>query len=663
MKICELYVSSFGKLKNFSCKFNDGVNVLQKENGFGKTTLTYFIKSMFYGLQDKKRSVAENERLHYKPWNSTEKFGGYLIYEIQGKQYKIQRFFGTKQSEDTCELIELDTGKIIDTDGSLIGNKIFEIDEEGFLSTTFLSQNDLSVYSNASITAKYNSFYQTDNCLDYEKSLNKIKDKIKEYKNSANRGKIIDVSNQISGLEQTILSAQNSVNVLNDLKAKELEINKEISQLDKEISALESNYEKASRQETLKVKKAQFDELVNEINFVQNSIDNNKQIFAGNNVTKERLNVLKDCYTDYKNQTYKRDLIKEDLDKLSSSLTVQDEDAKNPKPIFKIVGLILVLLSIGGLFVNVIIALALFLLGVLSVIYGFSKPKSNNNEGVNTLLFEKQNQLSQVENMISTYDQTIKNFLYSFNLNDYEYQTAFAQIEKAYNDLESLNKQKESLTVKLNSLDYVPSKNPIEDFGDIEQILVNIKRLKNNRAIIVEEKTKLLSKIRDFEQEVNNLLFYQDEKARLEQTLEEYKRDYNTLKLTEKYFVSADENLKTKYKLPLQNAYNKYLSLLTQSAKSAEIDVDFNVKLVENGLNVKTDYYSKGYQNLFDVCKRFALIDVLFESQKPFIILDDPFSNLDKEKFELAKQTLKQFSNQYQIIYFTCHQSRGIFDE
>ena len=112
MKLIECYVSSFGKLKNYKYNFNDNLNVINEQNGFGKTTLSIFIKSMFYGLEDSRRSVEENERKKYKPWNSTEKFGGYVIFEKNGTQYKLERFFGSKESEDDGKLTELSTGKI-----------------------------------------------------------------------------------------------------------------------------------------------------------------------------------------------------------------------------------------------------------------------------------------------------------------------------------------------------------------------------------------------------------------------------------------------------------------------------------------------------------------------------------------------------------------------
>jgi uncharacterized protein YhaN len=55
---------------------------------------------------------------------------------------------------------------------------------------------------------------------------------------------------------------------------------------------------------------------------------------------------------------------------------------------------------------------------------------------------------------------------------------------------------------------------------------------------------------------------------------------------------------------------------------------------------------------------RFALIDCLYQDNKPFIILDDSFVDFDKNNLEYIKDILNKLKNNYQIIYFTCHDSR-----
>jgi uncharacterized protein YhaN len=44
--------------------------------------------------------------------------------------------------------------------------------------------------------------------------------------------------------------------------------------------------------------------------------------------------------------------------------------------------------------------------------------------------------------------------------------------------------------------------------------------------------------------------------------------------------------------------------------------------------------------------------------ERPPLILDDPFTNLDDEKMEGAMRFLRETGRRYQILYFTCSSSR-----
>ena len=109
----------------------------------------------------------------------------------------------------------------------------------------------------------------------------------------------------------------------------------------------------------------------------------------------------------------------------------------------------------------------------------------------------------------------------------------------------------------------------------------------------------------------------------------------------------------------MKNGLKKYLKLITSvDFSNLQLDTDFNISFEEYGESRKVDYYSKGYRNTIDLCMRLALIDTLFDKEKPFIVLDDPFVNMDETKVENAKQFLHELSKSYQLIYFACHESR-----
>ena len=72
---------------------------------------------------------------------------------------------------------------------------------------------------------------------------------------------------------------------------------------------------------------------------------------------------------------------------------------------------------------------------------------------------------------------------------------------------------------------------------------------------------------------------------------------------------------------------------------------------------------SEGYQDLIGLCRRMAMIDAMYDKEKPFILLDDPFVNLDEKKIEGAKKFIAKVSEKYQVIYLTCHPSRTIAED
>ena len=53
MRLISCHVENFGCLHEFDYIFTDGVNVICRENGWGKSTFAAFLLAMFYGLPSK----------------------------------------------------------------------------------------------------------------------------------------------------------------------------------------------------------------------------------------------------------------------------------------------------------------------------------------------------------------------------------------------------------------------------------------------------------------------------------------------------------------------------------------------------------------------------------------------------------------------------------
>ncbi len=89
------------------------------------------------------------------------------------------------------------------------------------------------------------------------------------------------------------------------------------------------------------------------------------------------------------------------------------------------------------------------------------------------------------------------------------------------------------------------------------------------------------------------------------------------------------------------------------------LDMDLNIKLSSGGISRGAEYLSQGYQDIVAMCSRLALVDVLYSDEKPILILDDPFTNLDQGKIDQAMAIVKENAKERQTIYFTCHESRS----
>ena len=80
----------------------------------------------------------------------------------------------------------------------------------------------------------------------------------------------------------------------------------------------------------------------------------------------------------------------------------------------------------------------------------------------------------------------------------------------------------------------------------------------------------------------------------------------------------------------------------------------------EQGKLREIGYYSAGMRELLGFSIRIALVDAIFNKEKPVLILDDPFVNLDDEKTEKAKKFVKELTKRYQVLYLTCKKERKL---
>lgn len=145
----------------------------------------------------------------------------------------------------------------------------------------------------------------------------------------------------------------------------------------------------------------------------------------------------------------------------------------------------------------------------------------------------------------------------------------------------------------------------------------------------------------------------------LEIQLEQKRRRHSQLLLARKFLIQAKEKMTSQYAGPLQENFCTYYEQITgKSGAEFALDANTNVTRRDYGMQRDLETQSMGYRDLIGICLRFALIDAMYPGEKPFLVLDDPFVNLDDRKQEKAKSFLQKMAEKYQIIYYTCSASR-----
>ena len=202
MRLLKLHVENFGALQGFDYEFEDGLNVLYRPNGWGKSTLAVFIKAMLYGLPaSTKQSLDKNERKKYAPWQGGA-WGGSLEIETAAGRFRIERFFGAKEANDTFALYDLDTHLPSNAYSERLGEELFGLDADGFERSSYLSQRELDDKPSGSIPAKLGGVLDNaDDLSSYEDAMAALDKRRKFYVMTGGRGAIAELEQEI--LEKT----------------------------------------------------------------------------------------------------------------------------------------------------------------------------------------------------------------------------------------------------------------------------------------------------------------------------------------------------------------------------------------------------------------------------------------------------------------------------
>ena len=198
-----------------------------------------------------------------------------------------------------------------------------------------------------------------------------------------------------------------------------------------------------------------------------------------------------------------------------------------------------------------------------------------------------------------------------------------------------------------------------EDLPDIDDLRDEVSELEEE----IEKESEVLinfrKRLEERQEERDSLLGLGVKIDEDKEKLAEYEKDYALMQKTLEFLTKAKNELSLKYTGPTMEGFKKYSEYFEEEdTDSFRIDTDLNLTKTEEGMQRRISDLSLGLQEVTDFCLRLALIDAMYQKEKPFVILDDPFVNYDESNLSGAMKVLDRISGDYQIIYFTCHESR-----
>ena len=604
MKIKELNINGFGKLKDKNIKFNEGINVIVGENESGKSTLLKFITSIFYGISKNKRGKSISDYEKFKPWNS-EIYSGKIKYKLDNNnEFEVYRDFNKKSPEiynnfgdDITALFNVGKNKEIP-----YFYEQTKIDEDLFVNSTAVMQNDVRIdkLTQNMIIQKISNLATTgaDN-ISYKKSIEKLnKKQLEEIGTERSQDR------PINKINNELINLKNEKNNLEEINDEKYEIEKELKLIKNNINNLENE-----------------NNFLNKLKKIKNNylIENQKI-----KLNKELIEEINNKINNLENKKEKKNIKKINFEKIKINKYILIN-------LFLLIIIFLINLFLKNIYFNFLYLILL----IPFIIYFYKKIKINNknkkiiennkleinklNNEINLLLENKKEKIKELNDL----EINEENYLKKELENNYNEKINYLNINELKNDF---------LTDKIeNKLSELNNK-------------INEEKLKMHKLDLDE---------RNIFNKLDNLSKIEERIEYLNEESEELKNKNDIIEIAKEYlnlsYKQMKENVTPTFSEELSNTIYKISNGKYKNVKITDNDI---VVEVENGKYIPIDLLSTGTIDQLYFSLRMAILKEVSEEELP-IFLDEAFVFYDKNRLINTINYLSKNLNK-QIIIFSC---------
>ena len=644
MKLLSCHIENFGKLSDFAYRFEDGLNMLFSENGWGKSTLAAFLGVMFYGFDgENKRTEESNERMRYRPWQGGT-YGGSVTFACRDRTYRMLRVFGSRKKDDVFSLFDDETGLSSDAFSERIGEEIFGIDRESFRRTVFWSQQDHETAATTLIQAKIGDLTAEQADLPaYDTAMKLLQKQAERLRPDRASGLIRKNEERLRTLEADEVRLPLLTAELEKAGRREAALESELRDIRREREAFvirASVLPDAAGPDSPRERPDSGLILLKS----REEACRSRILLLGEESRRISLRGRKELARLREVRRALREEKKEEADQREKKRAA----ARAVSFVCLVALLAILILVIAKVLPVFLLPVALLpaAIGVASFA-GLLPDRAQDSPTAGHLRGEEKELRASLASLSTRLDRTKEELEKERAL----YADLRAQVRRKQKDPHA-NEAQVRLTQKESLENQAQTPAPGQAVLNTAEFDVREEDCRQRLSEAQRKSGELKERISRCEDSVRLL-------PGLREELRVLRERYDTCTMTIRYLQEARNSFNARYMNPFLRSFARYFSMLTgESAEAVRTDADFSISVMSGGLPRDPSLMSEGTKDLISLCRRMAMIDAMYPGEKPFLVLDDPFSNLDDERVKGGLRFLRSASLEYQILYLTCHRSR-----
>ena len=636
MKLLSLHIEHFGRLADFSYVFEDPLNIILAENGWGKSTLAVFLKVMFYGFDgEMKRNEDGNERLRYRPWGGGV-YGGSVTFQKGDRTYRMLRIFGAKKKEDAFHLFDEETGLPSSDFSESIGEELFGIDRDSFMRTVFWSQQSHETQATTMIQAKIGDVAaEQDDFPSYDRAIKQLRREIDRLGPDRAAGQIRKKKDKAAVLEAEAARLPGLQTALAQSRAREQALLHSLE----EIRQQRQTYTVASTVSAPAQIAAETDPALTAL----------QDKYAA---SKERLSMLQRIRRSTAAQGHRERSaylqVQKERDRLEQDVAFYEHRAERR---YRAAGLLCLVAAVLILFLYLshVRVLPLLLLPALLSACGLNFLYRSRHAGAAPALMEQLDALREEEKALHASLRALSGRLSRAKQQILEEETRGRRLQAQI--------RVRAAQGPAGAPKAAPQAPSVKEIAD--RLAPALTAFDQREETCRQELAAVRQQTEDLRQKIEESTAAADRLTEVRAELTSLQERYAICVQTVSYLEQARGAFTARYMHPFLRSFRKHYGMLTgESAANIETDADFNITVTSQGLPRDPSLMSEGTRDLISLCRRMAMIDAMYPGEKPFLVLDDPFSNLDDARVKGGLRFLHNASYEYQILYLTCHKSR-----